>query len=419
MTEAGGTIQVDHNRRYLEAIRFGCVRLLEITSAVMVRTASTERKLELSHQIWALAQAAELIGNRLVGLRSTADASAATPEYVRFTDALCSLQNPEIEYTALRHLAYPDLRDAVLAHHGRVPFRADELTVSCLTGVLELLDAVPTGGVPGAPCLGALADLLADAGGVTGGMPDGLPERVVALPAIPVRPGRESTLRERSKGEGVSDGSRGSLLHDSVFRIELCAAEICAAMIAHHQDAPWGLRFDLAKQVRDEARHFELFAERMHELGVAEGDYPLAFDVWDKFALGRTLPERLMIEQRLGEGTGLDGAVKILRSLREEGDLKTMLIYDYIIADELTHVGNGNKWLRELTESPERLSELDRDVRELLAAHGMRVKHNHPVNVTERALSGFTEQEIEELQRIWEQERAMAQSQLAGTPTSE
>ncbi|NNH73689.1 DUF455 family protein [Nocardia uniformis] len=419
MTEAGGTIEVDHNRRYLEAIRFGCVRLLELSSAIMVRTASTERKLELSHQIWALAQAAELIGNRLVGLRSTVDASAATAEYVAFTDAVCSLQNPEMEYTALCHLAYPDLRDAVLAHHGRVPFKADELTVSCLTGVLELLDAVPTGGVAGAPCIGALADLLADAGGVTGRIPEGLPERVVALPAIPIRPGRESTLRERSKGEGVSDGSRGSLLHDSVFRIELCAAEICAAMIAHHPDAPWGLRFDLAKQVRDEARHFELFAERMHELGVSEGDYPLAFDVWDKFVLGRTLPERLMIEQRLGEGTGLDGAVKVLRSLREEGDLKTMLIYDYIIADELTHVGNGNKWLRELTVSPERLSELDRDVRELLAAHGMRVKHNHPVNVTERAMSGFTEQEIEELQRIWEQERALAQSQLAGTPTSE
>jgi uncharacterized ferritin-like protein (DUF455 family) len=414
MSEAGGYIEVDRNRRYLEAIRFGCVRLLEISSSIMVRITSTERKLQLSYQIWALAQAAELIGERLVGLRSSSEACAATREYAAFTDALCSLQNPETEYTALRHLAYPDLRDAVLAHHGRVPFKADELTVSCLTGVLELLDAVPTGPVAGTPCLGALADLLAEAGGVTGGDGDELPARVVALPAIPIRPGREATLREAAKGEKVSDGSRGSLLHDSVFRIELCAAEICAAMIAHHPDAPWGLRYDLAKQVRDEARHFELFAERMQGLGVSAGDYPLAFDVWDKFTLGTTLPEQLMIEQRLGEGTGLDGAVKTLRILREEADLKTLLIYDYIIADELTHVGNGNKWLRELTETPERLSALDQRVRDLLAAHGMRVKNTHPINVPDRVLSGFTERDIEELQRSWERERALAQSQLAG-----
>jgi uncharacterized ferritin-like protein (DUF455 family) len=102
-----------------------------------------------------------------------------------------------------------------------------------------------------------------------------------------------------------------------------------------------------------------------------------------------------------------------MRVLREEGDLKTWLLFDYVIADELTHVGNGNKWLRELTSSEEELDAMDRSVREVLAAHGLRVKNKHPINVTDRLLSGFTQEEIDDLQRTWQRERDLARSTMA------
>ncbi|GAA4060691.1 DUF455 family protein [Actinomadura miaoliensis] len=412
MVNAGTAVAVEQGRLALESLRFGCVRLMEIAASVLVRTTPTERKLELSKQIWALAQCADLLGKRLPGLRSHEDATASTPEYVAFTDALCSLRNPELEYVALTHLAYPDLRDAVLAHHARVPGAADELTVACLDQVLERLDAVPTARQERPAGLGTLGDLLARSGGVVGENPAPPPRRRTALPDIPNRPGRDASLREVGPGDTWVDGSRGSFLHESVFRVELAAAEICAALIAHHPDAPWGLRYDLAKQVRDEARHFELFAERMRELGVVEGQFPILFDVWDKFALGRTLPERLIIEQRLGEGTALDSAVKAFRVLREEGDFKTLMLFDYIVADEITHVGNGNRWLRALVGSDDELHRLEKDVRAMLADHDMAVAGKRP-NVGDRVLAGFTDQEIAELQRTWENERGLARSQMA------
>ncbi|GAA3973652.1 hypothetical protein GCM10023085_65190 [Actinomadura viridis] len=414
MVDTGNKVAVEEGRVALESLRFGCIRLMEIASSVLVRTMPTERKLELSKQIWALAQCADALGKRLPGLRSSEDAVASTPGYVAFTDAICSLQNPDLEYAALTHLAYPDLRDAVLTHRAQVPSAADELTVECLEQVLERLDAVPTERQERPACLGTLGDLLTGCGGVVGEDPGPPPDRRSALPEIPIRPGRDAALREAGPDEEASDGTRASFLHESIFRVELCAAEICAVLLAHHPEAPWGLRHDLAKQVRDEARHYELFAERMRELGVSEGRYPIVFDVWDKFVMGRTLPERLIIEQRIGEGIGLDGAVKAFRVLREEGDYKTLMIFDYVVADEITHVGNGNRWLRRLIGSDEGLERLDREVRERLAAHGRPVDNQKAINVNDRELAGFTDREIAELQRTWERERALAQAQKAG-----
>src|SRR4029453_7112449 len=118
-------------------------------------------------------------------------------------------------------------------------------------------------------------------------------------------------------------------------------------------------------------RHFELLTDRMRELGTALGEQPIRYDVWDKFSLGRTLPERIMIEQRLGEGIGLDGGLKTYRLMREIGDHRTALIFDYITAAEVTHAGNGTPWLKVLLGSDEAVTRLETEIRETLAGHGM------------------------------------------------
>lgn len=404
---------VNENQYLTEGLRFACIRLMEIASAVLVRTTSTEAKVALSQDIWGLAQCADTLGQRLPGLRSKKEAARPlNAAFVRLCNDMVAIEDPTRQLDQLTRVAYADLRAATAAVLVRVDPLVDEAGHQSLTWVLDRLGTLhrPVGGdEEGGPsplfesCAGRLAGLDS-------------PVTVESRPAledIPVRPGRDPRLREHR--HGVDPAGVGELsssvditdpLHDVAFKIELCAAEICAALLALHPEAPWGLRFDLARQVRDEGRHFELLITRMRELGGTVGSHPVRFQIWDKFRLGRTLPERLLIEQRLGEGVGLDGGLRVYRWLRKIGDTRTATIFDYINADEVTHVGNANHWLEELLGGTDEVRALDARVRNLLAEHDMPVRHVIPINAEDRTLSGFSAEEIAELQEEWARERA-------------
>ncbi|MGP3937363.1 DUF455 family protein [Nonomuraea sp. KM88] len=380
---------VAESRRSLQILRYACVRLLEISAGALVRVADSRTKVALSRDVWSLAQAADHLGRRLPGLRSSAEAMTPVAGYAEFTNGLIRIGDPAEQYDLLVSQAFPELRDVVCLCQARHDQLADEASVSCLKSVAEQLDKLtpPTGGATS----GGRGELARGIEGLD--RDEQIPPPLSALESIPRRPGREAGL-----AEGASSAS-GLVrhLHDMIFGIEICAAEICAALIAHHPEAPWGLRYDLAKQVRDEGRHFELIANRISELGGQIGDHPIKFDVWDKFTLGRTLPERINIEQRMGEGIGLDGGMVIYRALKKMGDERTALLFDYINADEVTHVGNGNRWLRELLGSDEAVAALDAETRRLLAAANWPTVSPMPLNVEDRILAGFTEAELAEL----------------------
>jgi uncharacterized ferritin-like protein (DUF455 family) len=87
----------------------------------------------------------------------------------------------------------------------------------------------------------------------------------------------------------------------------------------------------------------------------------------------------------------------IYRALKKMGDERTALLFDYINADEVTHVGNGNRWLRELLGSDEAVAALDAETRRLLAAANWPTASPMPLNVEDRILAGFTEAELAEL----------------------
>jgi uncharacterized ferritin-like protein (DUF455 family) len=386
-------------RRALTALMFACERLAEIAAGVLVRHTDVEVKLALSREIWVLAQARTRLGERIAGLRTTAvQAQPAGPGYVEFTNQIVSLQNPEIEDSALVHLAFPDLRDAFLAHRARIPKMADEETAERLTDILQKFDAVRLGGRPAPHCLLPLERSLSDCGGVLGAAgaqdaPSVSP--VPALAMIPLRPGRAAHMLESTPQSGTRPAGYGPALHDLAFRIELCAAEICACLLAHHADQPWELRHDLAKQTRDEARHFELFMEHARSLGTQIGACPVQFEVWDKFILGRTLEERIIIQQRIGEGTALDGAETLHARLKADGQHDLAQVFEYITADEVCHVAVGNKWLRRMLGDQAAILAAEEEILARLGRHGMAPVYKHPINVADRMLSGFTELELD------------------------
>jgi uncharacterized ferritin-like protein (DUF455 family) len=180
-----------------------------------------------------------------------------------------------------------------------------------------------------------------------------------------------------------------------MFTIELCAAELCAASLALHAfEVPTGLLVDISKQVYDEMRHFDMLAGLLTRHDTKIGDHPIDTLIWDKFLLGETLAERLVIEQRLGEGVGLDGGYALYQRFVAADDHHASQCFDFINGDEMTHVRNGNHWIEYLAGGSDERDALDAKMRQRLAANSWPVRHNEPVNVTDRALAGFSRDEI-------------------------
>ncbi|MGH3622267.1 MAG: DUF455 family protein [Sciscionella sp.] len=219
---------------------------------------------------------------------------------------------------------------------------------------------------------------------------------------LPCRPGRPAEmLVEDQVDSGTPDGTPGRFLHGAIFTIELCAAELCAASLALHAlEVPTALLVDISKQVFDEMRHFRMLAGLLDRYDTALGDYPIDTLIWDKFLLGESLAERLVIEQRLGEGIGLDGGYSLYQRFVAASDLHAVQCFDFINADEMTHVRNGNRWIEYLTGGVEARTALDEKMRQRLAENDWRVKHNEPINVTDRSLAGFSRDEIADIRRM-------------------
>ncbi|NKZ04343.1 DUF455 family protein [Actinomadura latina] len=393
------------NRQALQALLFSTTKLMEISASVLVRTPSIPQKLELSRNIWALAQSSQLLVDRIGSLRTrVALPRPGSREYADFIDDVISLSDPVREHEILEKLAYPDLRDCVELHRTRVP-ASDEVTVDCLNQVRERLTELSLPG-PQEPVSAPLHFPFPKTGALSCGLVrENLSlEKIFigrrTLERIPNRPGRDALVtQERTRDREERLSKYGPILYDFAFRIELCAAEICAALLAHHTEAPWGLRFDLARQLRDEIRHFELFISRANELGCKIGDLPVRFEVWDNFILGNDLAERLIIEQRLGEGGAIDSADNIYKRLKEDGEEELASAFQYVTADEIVHVANGNKWLRYLLGNDEAVAKLENKIKDRLKACRSVEVYKHPISVENRQLAGFTLVEIENIQQ--------------------
>jgi uncharacterized ferritin-like protein (DUF455 family) len=234
---------------------------------------------------------------------------------------------------------------------------------------------------------------------------DTLQESVAAVDRtwqLPRRPGRPTELLIQDQVDsGTPTGTPGRFVHGAMFTIELCAAELCAAALALHAlEVPTGLLVDISKQVYDEMRHFDMLAGVLERHDTKIGDHPIDTLIWDKFLLGETLAERLVIEQRLGEGVGLDGGYALYEKFIAADDHHASQCFDFINADEMTHVRNGNRWIEYLAGGSAGRAALDAKMRERLADHSWPVRHREPINTTDRALAGFSQVEIADIRKM-------------------
>ena len=130
-----------------------------------------------------------------------------------------------------------------------------------------------------------------------------------------------------------------------------------------HLKYPWMIT-SLGRQVIDECQHAEMLAKRLDSIGFRLGMNPISLNTWICYKSFKSLPEKVVAQQIVQEGVGLDSSALNIKRFKKISDIKTCYMYQKITADELNHVRLGVNILNTLapTEANEIFFETKKSV---------------------------------------------------------
>ena len=214
----------------------------------------------------------------------------------------------------------------------------------------------------------------------------------------------------------LSEVARREMVHRHMTN-EITSLDIAADCLAEFPDAPWELRMELARQCWDESRHVRALHRRLRELGGFKGEFPISTLEWNVTCALDNLPGRLAAQNRTLEAGAMDVVKGLSRAVRATGDGGTADVLDGILADEVHHVRFANRWIRRMADQDRRvlmkvasavcfLAEANSKfqvragevnaVGKTLEAPDQRIP---AVNIEDRKLAEFTDEEIHEILR--------------------
>ena len=198
---------------------------------------------------------------------------------------------------------------------------------------------------------------------------------------------------------------------------EITSLDIAAQCLADFPDAPWELRLELARQCWDESRHVAALARRLAELGGTKGEFPISAFEWNVTCALEDLPGRLATQNRTFEAGAMDVVGGLASGLRAAGDADTAEVIEAILADEIQHVRFANRWIKKmvaddrrillkvvaairfLAEANAALQARQGDVNAVGVARSETADRAPAVNIEDRRLAEFTDEEIQEVLR--------------------
>ena len=188
---------------------------------------------------------------------------------------------------------------------------------------------------------------------------------------------------------------------------ELQAMEGAGRTVYDFPDAPWEFTLDMARQVWDESRHVETYLALLDHLGGQVGEFAESTILW-RCACAEDAAARVAGVNRGLEGLACDVFNQLVHIARKIDDPIIEQSVDYVLADEITHVRMGSRWLNELTrgdpERRRRAIEFQETIDERFNLGGSRRDGAHddvPISIAREArrLAGFTDEEIDRLVR--------------------
>jgi uncharacterized ferritin-like protein (DUF455 family) len=210
-----------------------------------------------------------------------------------------------------------------------------------------------------------------------------------------------STFPTLSSRESMRERVHGILVG------ELQAMEGAGRTVYDFPDAPWEFTLDMARQVWDESRHVEIYLGLLDHLGGYVGEFAETTILW-RCACAEDAAARVAGVNRGLEGLACDVFNQLVHIAAKIGDPIIERSVDFVLADEITHVRMGSKWLNELTRGDpdrrRRAIEFQETIDERFNLGGVRQDGEHEeVSISiardARRLAGFTDEEIERLVR--------------------
>ena len=222
---------------------------------------------------------------------------------------------------------------------------------------------------------------------------DAPPPAPIAMPGRPPRPRLVHPRDLPRRGFGT-DAGRAAFVH-AVAHIEFNAIDLAWDAVYRFRGMPDAYYADWVGVAADEARHFAMLRERLHDLGHEYGDFDAHNGLWEmaEKTAGDGL-SRMALVPRVLEARGLDVTPGMIVKLRQLGDDATAGILEVILREEVAHVAAGSTWFRWHCE---RTGAAPRETfRRLLREHARDVLHG-PFNLEARVAAGFDADELEAL----------------------
>ncbi len=202
-------------------------------------------------------------------------------------------------------------------------------------------------------------------------------------------------------------GSRDSIKErvHGIMVGEMQAMEGAGRSVCDFPAAPWEFALDMARQVWDESRHVEIYLRLLDHLGGYAGEFPETTILW-RCACAEDAAARVAGVNRGLEGLACDVFNQLVHIARRIDDPILERAVEFVLADEITHVRMGSKWLTKLTEGdPERRRravEFQETIDERFNLGGVRREGDHEavsisIATDVRRMAGFTEDEIARL----------------------
>src|SRR5690242_12055394 len=246
------------------------------------------------------------------------------------------------------------------------------------------------------------------------------PEDHILLPAQRVRNARTEQGLAPSNAMPYEEDFLKSRMH-GICAGEFQAMEAAGRTLFDFPDAPWEFQLDMARQVWDESRHSEIYIKLLEYVGSFLGEFPESEILWSCTQVDDPACRVAGINRGL-EGLACDVFEQIIRMGQKIGDPIIEHAVDYVLADEITHVRMGSKWMRKLTEGdPERLQrahQFQDNIDALFNFDGFRTSKEEAPQVPlilgsrqvdfdatltisreTRLLAGFTDEEIDRLMK--------------------
>jgi hypothetical protein len=386
---------VNDNARRFSNYHHAERELVHLLGGWVARIPETAVKILIGTHIWDDAQHLEAIHQRLKELRYPSELPACpSVEYAQFLDTLDQAEDTAQFLAGIYLVLKPRLISACQWHLSQCDPLIDEPSIRLLQRIItdetksvlegrQALDALRSttdldGLLRWQARLEKMAEALGDLGDLA--LRKGQKRQWPAPRLLPVAQreiGMEvhedmvfSYAPESSDGLGwrsLQPLELGRAAHGQVDA-ELVAAEMMGRNIYEYPGMPLAFHVAMARQVWDEVRHAHIAIKFLEKIGMKFGDFPVtplgyshhyAFDLFG----------RLIMFNRISEGGAMCGANQQSKEiLAAGGDAKMAEYFDYIFADEVAHVYNGDHWAKHLCGN--NAAEFKRRMAEAIAEDG-------------------------------------------------